>query len=708
MAVSFVAAGVASASLFTGADASAVASGNLTSVPLPAGIADDDILVLVVHSKDVVGCSVNQSFTQKVATDNGAANQRLEVWYKRVSGAQTAPTITHTAGGPTCAVIYAFRGCETTGDPFEAAQANAEDESAATPFTNSGVTVTTPGSMAVLAFGSADDNSWTYNSGFASSVHFIRNQNGNDNSVGLAYGVVGAAVATGDLKVNQSALGADAGMTWSGILKSEAAYSGIGLVRQLDSGGSTSSVTTRNITIPVEAGLAVVLVVGWEGGATCSVADADTNTWTPALAVVDDGNNKGRAWTCVPATTRAALVVTLTFSAGSNFHEYLFHTLYGADTASLVDKTASNSGTGTAPSTGTTATTTVADEYLLAMLRLFQNVNYSAWTNSFGEVHDGNNFGVATRTVSATGAYSTAATASANDVWLGLIVTIKAASGSQALSGTSPSSTWGEAGTLAGAGAVALSGTSSASTWGQAGTLAASPVALAGTSPGSTWGQAGTLAPVSAPLSGTSAASTWGQGGDLAGAGSVALSGASALSTWGEAGTLTGAGAVALAGTSSFSTWGHDGDLAQSGASQALSGTSPASTWGQAGTLAAGTVALAGTSPASTWGHAGTLAPGAVALAGTSPGSTWGHDGALAAISAALNGASPFSTWGEAGTLAPGAVALAGTSPFSTWGHAGTLTLVATFERPGSSRYTPGARFRGKYLESPFKKRRNE
>lgn len=101
-------------------------NGNITSIGLPAGHVANDILVLVIHAADNVVCTVDQSYTLKLAK-NGTATIRQEVWWKRDGGAEVAPTVTHALGDMAIARICAYSGCTTSGDPFSAGLQNSSN-----------------------------------------------------------------------------------------------------------------------------------------------------------------------------------------------------------------------------------------------------------------------------------------------------------------------------------------------------------------------------------------------------------------------------------------------------------------------------------------------------------------------------------------------------------------------------------------------------
>lgn len=90
---------------------SKVSSGNM-SPGLPTGHTTDDILLLFTSQQDNVICSVS-GYTL-IAFLNNAANCRMEIWAKRDNGAESAPTVTHTSGGVSNAVIAAYSGVTNT------------------------------------------------------------------------------------------------------------------------------------------------------------------------------------------------------------------------------------------------------------------------------------------------------------------------------------------------------------------------------------------------------------------------------------------------------------------------------------------------------------------------------------------------------------------------------------------------------------------
>lgn len=96
-------------------------SGNVTPTN-PAGIVAGDILVLISGAADNVVETLPAGWTKEIE-QNAGANCRLTVAWIRYDGSAGNPLVTHTGGSSVWAVIVAYRGCKSTGDPFSAAQA---------------------------------------------------------------------------------------------------------------------------------------------------------------------------------------------------------------------------------------------------------------------------------------------------------------------------------------------------------------------------------------------------------------------------------------------------------------------------------------------------------------------------------------------------------------------------------------------------------
>lgn len=136
MAVTRVAAGAAASA----------ASGNVTPAMF-AGVAVDDIIVVVVTSGDNVACTFPVGYTIKAALNNGTTLRTTIAW-KRAVGSDAAPLVTHAAGDSIDARCIGYRGAAGAGgvsDPFDAAvtSANASSLTVTVP----AITPTVAGSM---------------------------------------------------------------------------------------------------------------------------------------------------------------------------------------------------------------------------------------------------------------------------------------------------------------------------------------------------------------------------------------------------------------------------------------------------------------------------------------------------------------------------------------------------------------------------------
>lgn len=185
MAITFTVAGtVASA-----------ASGNITPT-LPAGFQADDIFVMVVYTSNNTAPTFPGDWTTKLGTNNGAT-QRVTVAWARATGGSGNPLVTHSAGF-IIARIAGFRGVTTSGDPFDAAAAQANASSAT--ITAPDITTTHTNDMVLFCGG------WFAGTGGASGysgtnptfTEAIDNLiSGEDQNICLAYGIKSDAAAVG-------------------------------------------------------------------------------------------------------------------------------------------------------------------------------------------------------------------------------------------------------------------------------------------------------------------------------------------------------------------------------------------------------------------------------------------------------------------------------------------------------------------------------
>ncbi len=145
-----------------GAGAIASAANNSVSPGLPSGWAANDILICVVSSHDNNSATITNP-SGWAAWESGKSNGtklQFSVFWKRATSSETAPTVSHSSFGSYIdAVIVAYRGCVTSGDPSDVigttvatTPANANEN-----FSTAGITTTIAGDM-VIEIGSPQIN----------------------------------------------------------------------------------------------------------------------------------------------------------------------------------------------------------------------------------------------------------------------------------------------------------------------------------------------------------------------------------------------------------------------------------------------------------------------------------------------------------------------------------------------------------------------
>lgn len=106
---------------FVAAGAKASGLGAVTPA-LPTGIAADDILLFMAECNAGETVSIptpnGGTWTQLPSSPQDSSTNHLTVFWSRFNGTQGAPT-TNDPGNHICCFIAAFRGCVTTGDPWD-------------------------------------------------------------------------------------------------------------------------------------------------------------------------------------------------------------------------------------------------------------------------------------------------------------------------------------------------------------------------------------------------------------------------------------------------------------------------------------------------------------------------------------------------------------------------------------------------------------
>lgn len=163
-------------------------------------------------------------------------------------------------------------------------------------------------------------------------------------------------------------------------------------------------------------------------------ADLSVTFTTPtgfSVAISQSGTPSQVIYYKIAAGGETAIDCTFSTSTFVGMHIYQYS---GIDPNSVLLTTGSATGTGTAVGSGS-VTTSVADALLFTAVSVLSNTAYSTWSNSFTERADfpttGGNpnarktYGAADRSVTATGTYSTTATAGLSGVWRGQIVAFR-------------------------------------------------------------------------------------------------------------------------------------------------------------------------------------------------------------------------------------------------------------------------------------------
>ncbi|MEI6649802.1 MAG: glycine-rich domain-containing protein [Candidatus Moraniibacteriota bacterium] len=197
------------------------ATGTTTVTPgLPAGHATNDILILFVQSSNEF-VTAPSGYTQ-IGPQHGsgtnvvAGANRLAMFWKRDGGAESAPTVADS-GDHTYAVIAAFSGCPTTGDPFKYVSGGEKTTASGSGSATGGQT-TIDNSLIVTAVTTSLDavSSATYSSWANTSLSSVTEQfdggiaDGTGGSIGIVTGGKAAAGAVGATTVTESSSTVDA------------------------------------------------------------------------------------------------------------------------------------------------------------------------------------------------------------------------------------------------------------------------------------------------------------------------------------------------------------------------------------------------------------------------------------------------------------------------------------------------------------------
>ena len=278
--------------------ASAVGSGNMTSVGIPSGIQNNDILITYVHTRDNVDSSMPADWTNNVA-GNGNTTNRLEIFWKRTAGSESAPTVTHSGGNSSIATMCAFRGVDTADSPFNAV--GSVQSNAGSPISTAAISTTVNNAMIIHVFGSNDNNAWGSYTGIPTNEAAQNdNASGSDDSSGMTYGAQSTAGSTGTAGASQTLRGPDAGVSVLMALRPFVAVTTLGdgsdpsnaavapgaaatdldaFTLQTNTGADTVTAATVTLSAGSSGGLSLVAITNDAGSVTyCSQADPPSDS----------------------------------------------------------------------------------------------------------------------------------------------------------------------------------------------------------------------------------------------------------------------------------------------------------------------------------------------------------------------------------------------------------------------------------------------
>jgi len=189
------------------ADGGAVASAGVTSVPVPAGIQNDDILIMLVECTPADSAGTPGSgdgwahITGSPRASNfggGGTHTELAFLWKRTDGTESSVTLPDPADH-FLGIMAAFRGCITTGDPWDVVgtQGGATNGTRNAPTVNTTVDNTLV--LAVISVASTGLHSGESNSNLTNLTERIdvETATGNNGAICLITGELASLGATG-------------------------------------------------------------------------------------------------------------------------------------------------------------------------------------------------------------------------------------------------------------------------------------------------------------------------------------------------------------------------------------------------------------------------------------------------------------------------------------------------------------------------------
>jgi hypothetical protein len=289
--------GITQPSLVEAGALSANAAGTTITSTIPASAATDDIMVLALMCNGSTTFSTPTDWTLLGTSIESNANQSTEWFWKRHDGSESDPvsttsaTMSGTVGG--YGRVYVFRGCTTSGDPFEDVTMAGSPTTDNNPDT-AAIDTTGTWRLAVSLLMVDDDNTWSSGnppSGW-SAIGRVSSTTGGDCMMdGLTQLVPTASTVAAATIGTMSA--AD---YWRSIT--------FGLIPATASGDATVTATTVAATTAIPAPTI-------QTGSTVTAVAVSRSVVIPAPTV------SGNATVTATAVSRAAVVPAPTLQTGS-------------------------------------------------------------------------------------------------------------------------------------------------------------------------------------------------------------------------------------------------------------------------------------------------------------------------------------------------------------------------------------------------------
>ena len=234
MAITFVAAGAV------------IGSSADVTVALPAGWAEDDIFLIHLETRGDQAVPVPVGWTElanAISTNSsGIDDTRCTVLWRRATSSESNVTITDP-GNHVVAFMTAWRGCETSGSPFDATQTSS-DATLDTSITATGPTTTVANAMVVFSTAAGDESTFSAwaNSNLVSITEAQQGFTafGSDGAVGAAYGIKAAAGAVGNSTATVSTAEEEANVV-TALIPAGAPSGGVPILGGLLAGGRATN-----------------------------------------------------------------------------------------------------------------------------------------------------------------------------------------------------------------------------------------------------------------------------------------------------------------------------------------------------------------------------------------------------------------------------------------------------------------------------------